>query len=216
MKTIVIGCGRLGAGLCEALGRRGVQVTVVDRDEAAFLRLPQSFTGKRVTGVGFDREVLIRAGIESADALAAVTASDEVNVVTARLARVMFRVPRVAARLFDPGKEEVYRRLGLPTISHVTWGVSRLIELLCYSPLMSVKSLGGGEVELVEIDLPQLLAGRSVQELTLMGEIQVVAITRHGKTMIPTLGTEFRPGDLLHLAILTSSAARLRHLLGLQ
>jgi len=213
---IIIGCGRLGAGLAEELSRRDVAVTVVDRDGSAFELLDSSFSGKTVTGVGFDREVLLRAGIERADALAAVTASDEVNVVTARLARALFRVPRVAARLFDPGKEDVYRRLGLPTISHVTWGVSRLIELLCYSTLQTVKSLGSGEVEVVEVELPQLLVGRTVHELTLLGEIQVVAITRRGKTTLPTLGTEFRQGDLVHLAILTSSSARLKLMLGLQ
>ena len=216
MKMIVIGCGRLGAGLARDLSRRAIAVTVVDRDGGAFEKLGPSFQGETVTGVGFDREVLIRAGIEKADALAAVTASDEVNVVTARLARILFRVPRVAARLFDPEKEEVYRRLGLPTISHVTWGVSRLTELLCYSTLQTVKSLGSGEVEMVEVELPQLLVGRTVHELTLLGEIHVVAITRRGKAMLPTVGTEFLQGDLVHLALLTSSSARLKLMLGLQ
>ncbi|HBA88549.1 MAG TPA: potassium transporter TrkA [Geobacter sp.] len=215
MKVIVIGCGRLGAGLAAELGRRGIQVTVVDRDQSAFERLSPSFRGETVAGVGFDREVLLRAGIEDADALAAVTASDEVNVVTARLARLLFRVPRVVARLFDPGKAEAYRRLGLPTISHVTWGVSRIMEILCYSALQPVKSLGSGEVEVVEVELPQLLAGRTVHELTLLGEIHVVAITRGGRTMLPTAGTEFLQGDLVHIAILTTSSQRLKLMLGL-
>ncbi|WP_026842609.1 potassium channel family protein [Citrifermentans bremense] len=216
MRIVVIGCGRLGAGLAEALSRRGVEVVVVDREASAFDRLSPTFGGRTVTGVGFDREVLLQAGIEQADALAAVTASDEVNVVTARVARILFRVPRVAARLFDPGNEEVYRRLGLTTISHVTWGVSRLIELLCYSPLQTVKSLGSGEVELVEVELPLLLAGRSVRELSVPGEIQVVALTRQGRTLIPTPGSEFRAGDLLHLALHSSGSGRLKELLGLQ
>lgn len=216
MKVIVIGCGRLGGALAEALCRRGMEVAVVDRDERAFQRLSPSFAGARVTGVGFDREVLLKAGIEHADALAALTASDEVNAVAARAARLLFRVPRVVARLFDPGKEEAYRRLGLPTISHVTWGVSRIIELLCYSALEPVQSLGGGEVELVQVELPPLFAGRGVRELTLLGEIQVVAITRQGKSLIPTPGTLFRLGDQVHLALLTSSSGRLKQLLGLQ
>ena len=215
MKVIVIGCGRLGAGLAGELCRRGIQVTVVDRDRAAFERLPTWFRGETVAGVGFDREVLLRAGIEDADALAAVTSSDEVNVVTARLAHLLFRVPRVVARLFDPGKAEAYRRLGLPTISHVTWGVSRIMEILCYSPVQTVKSLGSGDVEVVEVELPPLLAGRTVQELTLLGEIHVVAITRRGRTLLPTAGTEFQQGDLVHLAILTTSAERLKLMLGL-
>ncbi|MBU5612971.1 potassium channel family protein [Geomonas azotofigens] len=215
MKVIVIGCGRLGAALAEALAGRGMRVAVVDRDEGAFERLPPSFAGSRVVGMGFDREALLRAGIESADALAALTASDEVNAVSARAARLLFRVPRVVARLYDPGKAESYRRLGIPTISHVTWGVGRIIELLCYSPVEQVRSLGAGEVELVQVELPPLLAGRGVQELTLMGEIMVVAVTRQGRTLIPTPGTLFQHGDQVHLALLTSSSARLKHLLGL-
>ncbi|QXE92749.1 potassium channel family protein [Geomonas subterranea] len=215
MRIIVIGCGRLGGALAGALSRRGMEVAVVDRDEAAFGRLPPSFAGIKVAGMGFDREVLVRAGIESADALAALTASDEVNAVSARAARLVFKVPRVVARLYDPGKAEAYRRLGIPTISHVTWGVGRIIELLCYSPLEQVQSLGGGEVELVQVELPPLLAGRSVGELTLVGEIMVVAVTRQGRTLIPTPGTLFQHGDLVHLALLTSSSQRLKHLLGL-
>ena len=215
MKMIVIGCGRLGAALAGELSGRGIEVAVVDRDEAAFERLSPTFTGSRVTGMGFDREALLQAGIESADAVATLTASDEVNAVSARAARLLFKVPRVVARLYDPGKAEAYRRLGIPTISHVTWGVGRIIELLCYSPVEQVKSLGGGEVELVQVELPPLLAGRSIQELTLVGEIMVVAVTRQGRTLIPTPGTLFQLGDHVHLALLTSSSQRLKHLLGL-
>lgn len=216
MKIIVIGCGRLGAELADTLSQRNFAVCVVDRDAAAFERLGPAFKGKTFTGGGFDREVLLKAGIESADAVAAVTSSDEVNVVAARLARVLFRVPRVVARLYEPRKAEVYLRLGLPTISHVTWGVSRIIELLCYSKLEAIKSLGTGEVDIVEADLPHLLVGRTVNDLTLLGEIHVVAITRRGKTLLPTLGTEFQLGDLVHLAVLSSSSERLKLILGLQ
>lgn len=215
MKVIIIGCGRLGSALAEALCRRGDDVVVVDRDEAAFERLSGSFSGLRVPGMGCDREALVRAGIESADALAALTASDEVNVVSARAARLMFKVPRVVARLYDPGKSEAYRRLGLPTISHVTWGVARIIELLRYSPLEQAQSLGAGEVELVQVELPPLLAGRGVQELTVIGEIMVVAVTRQGRTLLPTPGALFQHGDQVHLALLASSSDRLKHLLGL-
>ncbi|WP_224982968.1 potassium channel family protein [Geomonas agri] len=215
MKVIVIGCGRLGAALAGELSGRGIEVAVVDRDAAAFERLSPSFTGKRVTGMGFDREVLVQAGIESADAVAVLTPSDEVNAVSARAARLLFKVPRVVARLYDPGRVEGYRRLGIPTISHVTWGVGRIVELLCYSQVEQVQSLGGGEVELVQVELPPLLAGRSVQELSLVGEIMVVAVTRQGRTHIPTSGTLFQLGDHVHLALLTSSSDRLKQLLGL-
>jgi len=214
MKIIVIGCGKLGAGLAESLSRRGFDVTVVDREPAAFERLGASFRGETVTGGGIDRDVLLKAGIERADGLAAVTSSDEVNVVAARLARRLFRVPRVVARLYEPGKAEVYRRLGLQTISHVTWGISRIIELLCYSKLETIKTLGSGEVDVVEAEVPHLLVGRTVNDMTVPGEIHVVAVTRQGKTFLPTPGTEFHEGDLVHVALLASSSERLQAILG--
>lgn len=214
MKIIIIGCGRLGAGLAETLSQRGIGVTVVDREPAAFERLGASFRGETVTGGGFDREVLVKAGIERADGLAAVTSSDEVNVVAARLARQLFRIPRVVARLYEPRKAEVYRRLGLQTISHVTWGISRITEILCYSKLETIKSLGSGEVDIVEAEIPHLLVGRTVNDMTVPGEIHAVAITRRGSTFLPTLGTEFHEGDLVHVALLASSADRLKAILG--
>lgn len=215
MRIIIIGCGRLGAGLAGNLSGNGCQVTVVDRDPSAFSRLGGAFAGETITGGGFDRETLYKAGIEKADGLAAVTASDDVNVVTARLARQVFRVPRVVARLYEPRKAEVYRRLGLQTISPLSWGISRAIELLCYSRLETIKSLGNGEVDIVEVEVPHLLIGRTVNELTALGEIHVVALTRSGKTFLATVGTEFHEGDLIHLALLASSAERLRRILGL-
>ncbi len=214
MKIIIIGCGRLGAGLAQTLSQRDFGVTVVDRDPAAFERLGATFRGETLAGNGLDRDVLLKAGIERADGLAAVTASDEVNVVAARLARQLFRVPRVVARLYEPRKAEVYRRLGLMTISHVTWGISRIVELLCYSKLETIKSLGSGEVDIVEAEVPRLLVGRTVNDLSVLGEIHVVAVTRKGKTFLPMLGTEFHEGDMVHLALLASSAERLKVILG--
>jgi trk system potassium uptake protein TrkA len=215
MKVIIIGCGRVGAGLGQLLAERGHAVTVVDRDATAFERLGPSFQGQTVPGIGFDREVLLQAGIERADGLAAVTSSDEANVVTARLARQVFRVPRVVASLNDPRKAEIYRRLGLQTIAPTTWGIHRIGELLGYSRLDVLTSLGSGEVDIVETEIPSLLAGRAVTELTLPGDVQVVAISRSGKTFLPALGTLFQEGDLVHLAMLAESADRLKALLGL-
>lgn len=215
MKIIVIGCGRVGAGLAQTLSQRGHEVAAVDNDPAAFERLGPQFKGQIVVGVGFDQEVLLHAGIERADGLAAVTSTDEANVVVARVARQIFRVPRVVARLYDPRKAEIYRRLGLQTINPALWGINRLTEFLGYSHLDSVMSLGSGEVDLVEAEIPALLVGRTVNELTLPGEIQVVAVSRAGRTFLPTRGTVFQPGDLVHLVILTTATDRLKTLLGL-
>jgi trk system potassium uptake protein TrkA len=214
MQSLIIGCGRVGAGVAQRLSQHGQRVIVVDQEAAAFERLGPHFTGQTVLGAGLDREVLLQAGIERVDGLAAVTGSDDTNVVLARLARQVFRVPRVVARLHDPRHAEVYRQLGIQTIMPLTWGVQRLSELLSYTSLNTTLSLGSGEVDMVEIELPYLLAGRTVHELTLSGEIQVAAISREGRTFLPTLGTVFREGDLVHLVVLGSSMARLTTLLG--
>ena len=112
MKIMMIGCGRQGTELAQALNQGDHTVSVVDNDPVAFERLGHAFKGQTIPGNGLDREVLISAGIEHADGLAALTASDDLNIVVARLASQVFRVPRVVARVHDPRKAEVYRRLG--------------------------------------------------------------------------------------------------------
>ncbi len=214
MRIIIIGCGRMGAALAQILSGRGHEVTVVDSDPSSFERLGRTFKGATVSGGGFDRGALLKAGIERADALAAVTASDEVNAVAARLSRQVFHVPKVVARIYDPRKAEIFRSLGLQNISPETWGINRIVDLLCYSRMETVTSLGNGEVDIVEVEVPHLLVGRTVNELTVIGEIHVVAVSRKGKTFLPTRGTEFHKGDLIHLALLSVSADRLKVLLG--
>jgi trk system potassium uptake protein TrkA len=214
MRILIVGCGRVGAGLAQTMLLRGHSVVVVDKDPLAFERLGSGFKGQTVIGVGFDRNVLLKAGIERTDGLAAVTASDETNVLIGRIAQQIFRVPKVVARLYDLRQAEIYRRLGLPTVAPTSWGINRIAEMLLYSPLDAVYSLGNGEVDLLEMQVPQILIGKLVRDLTLPGEIHVVAISRDGKTFLPTTGATLQEGDLLHLATLTTSASRLRGLLG--
>lgn len=215
MRVLIVGCGRLGAGLAQVLSLRNHIVTVVDIDPLAFERLGPTFRGQTVVGVGFDRDVLVKAGIEKTDCLTAVTASDDANVVAARLACQVFHIPKVIARLYDPRKAEIYQRLGLQTISPVTWGINHIAELVCNSPLETTLSLGS-EVDLVQADVPHLMVGRTVRDLTVLGEIHVVAVTRGGRTFLPTQGTVFQESDTLHLAVLTSAADRLRSMLAAQ
>jgi len=215
MKMIVVGCGRMGSGLANTLVQNGHSVTVIDLDPSSFERLPENFSGQKVVGVGFDHDVLIKAGIERADGLAAVTSSDEANAVIARIASQIFRVPKVVARLFDQRKAEIYKRLGIQTIDPSSWGIARVYDLLCYSQLDTVMSFGSGDVDLVEVEIPALLVGRTVRELTLSGEFIVTAITRNSKTFLPTLGTEFQKRDTLHMAVAVNSSDRLKAQLGL-
>ena len=215
MKVIIMGCGRVGEQVARILSDEGHAVTVVDYDANALARLGPQFTGQKVKGIGFDRRVLIAAGIEQADAFAAASSSDNVNIVAARLARNVFHVPKVVARLYDPRRAEIYRRLGLVTISSTSWGARRIHELLTHANLDPVMTFGNGEVVLIGIEAPPRLVSRRVNNLTVPGEVNVTTITRQGKAFLPTLGTEFRAGDLVHLAVLASAMERLEDLLGL-
>ncbi len=215
MKFIVIGCGRWGAGLARTLVDRGHEVSVVDVDPRAFDRLGDGFSGERIVGSGLDRAVLERAGVERASGLAAVTFGDEVNIVVARAAREVFRVPKVIARLYDPQKAHIYRGLGIETISTVEWGVHRIADLLAYSSLDVTVSIGHGGVDLVEAEVPRLLVGRTVAELAIPGEAHVIALSREGRTVLPTQGTVLEGGDRVHLVMLASAVGRLKRLLGI-
>ena len=215
MKVIIMGCGRVGEQVSRIMSEAGHDVTVIDYDAAALARLGPHFKGRVVQGIGFDRDVLLSAGIEQADAFAAASSSDNANIVAARIARNIFRVPKVIARLYDPRRAEIYRRLGLLTISSTTWGAQRIHELLTHSDLDPILALGNGEVSLLAIEVPPLVVGRAVNQISIPGEIGVVAITREGRALIPTLGTVFRAGDVIHLAVLASSLHRVERILGL-
>jgi trk system potassium uptake protein TrkA len=215
MKVIIMGCGRVGEQVSRMLADEGHEVTVIDSDPQALERLGPDFKGRKVKGVGFDREVLVAAGIEQTDAFAATSSSDNVNIVSARIARNIFHVPRVVARLYDPRRAEIYRRLGLITISSTTWGAERIRELITHADLDTVMTFGKGEVSIINVDVPGHLVGRQVKHISVPGEAIVVAITRQGQAIVPTFGTEFHSGDVLYLAVHASAMQQLEKLLGL-
>jgi len=216
MKVIVMGCGRVGSQVSLLLAERGHNVTVIDhRDADAMLRLGSGFKGKVINGLGFDEKVLMEAGIKEADAFVAASSSDNANIVGARTARNIFKVPRVVARLFDPRRAEIYQRLGLKTMSTTTMGAERIYEMVTHSDLDVVHNFGHGEVSLIALEVPYHLAGRTVRDLSVPGEFIIISITRDQKAFLPSAGTEFREGDILHLAVQASSLARLQDMLGL-
>jgi trk system potassium uptake protein TrkA len=215
MKVIIMGCGRVGEQLARLLVDEGHQIVVIDYDPNALARLGPNFKGQKIAGVGFDRDILIQAGIEQADAFAAASSSDNANIIAARIAHNIFHVPRVVARLFDPQRAEIYRRLGMLTISSTTWGAERIRELITSAEIDPVFSFGSGEVSLVGIEIPPHLDGRMVKDLSVPNEITVVSITRHGAAFIPTLGSQFQDGDIIHVAILASALERFKTLFGL-
>lgn len=214
MKVIIIGCGRLGSGMARDLSMRDNEVTVIDVNPLAFEHLGSGLKINTVTGIGFDRDVLTQAGIETADSLAAVTASDEANVVAARIAKMVFHVPRVAARVYDPRKADIYRRLGIPTISPVAITATRMSELLTFPNLNTLIRLGNGEVSIIEIEANDLLDGRTIEEIALPGKALVISITRMGKSFLPSAKTNLQYGDVIHLAVMGEDTDRIAKLLG--
>lgn len=209
--VIVIGCGRMGSGLAKSLSLHGQKVTVIDKDESAFEKLFDHVNVRTVLGIGFDRDVLRQAGIEKAEGLVAVTSSDEANIVATQLAQRIFRVPRVIARVYDPRKAEIYKRLGLATISTTAWGIERITHMLTRTALEGTPL--GHDLELTHYDVGPSLAGRTVQTITLPGELHVVAIERDGKSFLATNSSTLQTGDTLHLAVLTSASDKVARLL---
>ena len=201
MKLIIVGCGHIGAELAQRLNAAGHAVTVIDSNREAFDRLGDGFHGRTIDGVGFDRGVLKRAGIEQADALAALTSDDSSNVIITSVARNRFHVPYVVARLYDPHHAPVYQALNIPTTSSVSWAVDQLEQLICCPEMGQVASLGNGQVAVVEVQVSAALSGKPLSSLDVTGEAIVVALTRGAITSLPTPGKVLQTGDLVYLSV---------------
>lgn len=212
MRVVVVGCGRVGAGLAAGLAAAGEVVAVIDKDPKAFERLGEQFGGLRVEGIGFDRDVLERAGAASADALVAVTGGDNSNVVAARVARDAYRVPRVIARIHDPRRAALYEELGVVTVSSTGWALRKIRDHLEHRTLKEEQTFGRGEVSLLRLELPQHLVDRSVADVEGEG-LRVVSVTRRGGAFVPGPGTALAEGDVVRLAVGPGGRERLDALL---
>ena len=151
MHIVIMGCGRVGSALAQTLEQQGHTVAVIDQDPTAFRRLGSGFGGRRVTGVGFDQDTLREAGIEEAGAFAAVSSGDNSNIIAARVAREMFGVENVAARIYDPRRAEVYQRLGIPTVATVRWTADQMLRRLLPSGAEPLWRDPSGGVQLAEV-----------------------------------------------------------------
>ncbi len=216
MQVIIMGCGRLGEAVARLLHSEGHAITIVDRDAEALARLGPAFSQRTVCGYGYDHATLLRAGIETAEAFIATSSSDNANVLTARIARNIFRVPRVLARVYDSRNADIYNRLGLQTICPTTWGAARALQLLAHAAVDSQQSFGQGEVELVRAEVPRALDGQPVSQLQVAGEITVASITRDNQAFVPVSGTLLRAGDIVHVSVLAAALDRLVALLALK
>jgi trk system potassium uptake protein TrkA len=213
MRVIIVGCGRVGSELANALSAERYEVVVIDRNPLSFARLSREFGGRMLTGVGFDRDILQKADIEGAYALAATTDSDNVNIVVAVTAKETFKVPHVVARIYDPQAAEIYRQEGIPTVTPTLMAANTMRTMIVHPRLAKLATCGSGEVEFITIEVPTALAGHTVRDLTIPGEYLVSALVRRGQAMVPTPDTPLEAGDVLHIAAAVTAVPKLEKLL---
>ncbi len=213
MHFVIMGCGRVGATLAHNLEEHGHTVAVVDQDAESFRRLGSHFEGATVTGLGFDRDTLREAGIEDAYAFAAVSSGDNSNILAARVARETFGVSHVVARIYDPGRAEVYQRLGIPTVATVLWTADQMLRRLLPQGAKSKFTDASGAIALVQVEVHPGWVGRTMMDVQRLTGARVAFLTRLGEGMLPKPQTVFQEGDLMHVVVRTDDVATAERLL---
>jgi len=197
----------VGSSVADGLSRIGHDVAVIDSDPKAFMRLSPEFTGERVLGLGFDRDVLLSAGIKEADAFAAVSSGDNSNIISARLARETFGVRRVVARIYDAKRAEVYERLGIPTIATVPWTTDRLLHVLTRDAETAKWRDPTGTVAVAEVALHEDWVGHRASDLEAATGARVAFLIRFGTGVLPEPKTVIQAGDQVYIAAISGRAA---------
>jgi trk system potassium uptake protein TrkA len=206
---VIMGCGRVGSTLAHILEDQGHSVAVIDQDVDAFRKLRSGFKGRKISGYGFDRDVLIEAGIEEADAFAAVSSGDNSNIISARVARESFGVERVAARIYDPRRAEVYQRLGIPTVATVRWTADQMLRTLLPDGAESLWRDPTGKVVLAEVAYSDRWLGEKVKLLEQATGARIAFISRLGQALLPEPATVLQEGDLVHVIAVESDLERI-------
>nr|WP_223205058.1 TrkA family potassium uptake protein [Gordonia jinghuaiqii] len=204
-----MGCGRVGSSLAMAMQKRGHDVAIIDRDPTAFVRLSPDFAGRTITGVGFDRDILVKAGIEHADAFAAVSSGDNSNIISARVARETFDVERVVARIYDAKRAEVYERLGIPTVATVPWTTERFVSALGETTTMEWRD-PSGSLAIAQIDVDDSWIGISVARFQEQTGARVAFLYRVGRPILPEAKTVLQQDDVVYGAVLLDNLANAR------
>jgi trk/ktr system potassium uptake protein len=212
--VVIMGCGRVGSLLAHQLDGRGHSVAVIDMNPDAFRRLGESFRGTTVTGLGFDRDTLVAAKIEDADAFAAVSSGDNSNIISARVARETFGVQKVIARIYDAKRAEVYERLGIPTIATVPWAASRLLRAVLGEATAEVWRDPSGAVTLVHVSPHEGWIGHRLRDFEAATGGRVAVVTRFGVGELPTASTMVQDGDALYVLVADSHRQTLRDVAG--
>jgi trk system potassium uptake protein TrkA len=203
--VVIMGCGRVGSSLSAAVERLGHTVAVIDKDAQAFRRLGTDFHGQQVVGVGFDKRVLVEAGIERAGAFAAVSSGDNSNIISARVARETFGVEQVVARIYDAKRAEVYERLGIPTVATVSWTTDRLMRTLLPDGVASAWRDPTGKVAIVQLPLHEGWVGHTVAEVEQSINARVAFIMRFGTGVLPTPKSVVQADDQVYVSALSGT-----------
>ncbi len=203
-----MGCGRVGSSLATELEAAGHSVAVIDKSREAFRRLGPDFKGRTVSGIGFDRDTLLEAGVETADAFAAVSDGDNSNILAARVARENFGVSNVVARIYDPGRAEIYQRLGIPTVATVIWATDQILRRIIPEGSRSEWRDATGTVQLVEVHPHASWFGQPVSEIEKLTNSRIAFVTRLGEGLLPDDHIVLQEGDLIHVVVLKSDVAK--------
>jgi trk system potassium uptake protein len=206
--VVIMGCGRVGSALARGLEDRNHTVSIIDSNADAFRRLGPTFSGTKVTGVGFDQDVLERAGIEEADAFAAVSSGDNSNIIAARVARESFGIQQVVARIYDPGRAEVYQRLGITTVATVKWTADQVLRRLLPAGAEPDFRDPSGTIRLDQVPVNEKWVGRRTVKFQEQSGSRIAWIDRLGEGMLPKRDTVIQEGDLLHLVMREETADR--------
>jgi trk system potassium uptake protein len=206
--VVIMGCGRVGSALARSLEDRNHTVSIIDSDPDAFRRLGPSYNGIKITGYGFDRAVLTEAGIERADAFAAVSSGDNSNIIAARVARETFGIQQVVARIYDPGRAAVYERLGITTVATVKWTADQVLRRLLPAGAEPNYRDPSGTIRLDQVPVTENWVGERTVKFQEQSGSRIAWIDRLGEGMLPTRESVLQEGDLLHLVMREEHAGK--------
>ncbi|WP_435741539.1 potassium channel family protein [Nocardioides sp. SYSU DS0663] len=202
-----MGCGRVGSTLARSLEDRNHTVSIIDNEPDAFRRLGPGFNGDKIAGVGFDQEVLGKAGIRRADAFAAVSSGDNSNIIAARVARETFGIQQVVARIYDPGRAEVYQRLGITTVATVKWTADQVLRRLLPAGAEPDFRDPSGTIRVDHVPAPEAWVGHRTVHFQEQTGSRIAWIDRLGEGMLPKRDSVIQEGDLIHLVVREENAA---------
>lgn len=215
MKIIIIGCGKFGTQLSEYLNNQNHDVTIIDNNQDALNQLDTNFTGRKILGIGYDKDILEQAGIQMADALISCSSSDAVNAVVSHIAHNTYHVPNVIARMYDASKARIFRSMGIHTISVTHLGVERILDYMDTNRLQVVKKIGeDSEVKIVKVKATLNIIGKTVEELSSNGEISIIAIDHMGTTIMPLKQTHICEEDVVYFSVLEESMSKFKRMIG--